>query len=89
MFHKDCLKEAKSITASCPLCRTNLTPNSKDHKPMIHDPIESLFETTTTTTMYNTNSSNSYNAENPIVQAAQRARNAVRQQLLRNSSYSR
>ena len=76
MFHKVCLKEALNIAASCPLCRTDLTPNSNP-KP-IHSPIETI-----------TNPSNTYNADNPIVQAAQRARNAVRQQLLRNSSYSR
>ena len=102
IFHKECLKEAKHKNASCPLCRTELTPNSTPrpsirgldidytdpdaYNSTIIGPSTQHSTISVESESSNINNSNAYNNRHPIVQAANRARNAVRLQMLRNST---
>lgn len=66
-FHEHCLNEAKLSKSECPMCRSQLTPPSNNY---IAD--GNYYRTSTQSTL------NSNNLRMAVIDAASRARNAVR-----------
>ena len=72
-FHEECLHEVKRVKSECPLCRCSLTPL----------PMASLITSITHMSLHVTPHSNASNLRSAVIDAATRARNAVREAMER------